>query len=147
MAYAHAAISLSDNSTYNEANIRKDADLWHKVIDTEMLVLASNAVYVEEEVPEGVKPIPAKLILNVKRNETGGDIQNYKATLFAKGCSQQPGVYYGEFFVPTADGATLRVLLSLASAFKLEVRQTDVRTAFLNGQLDEEVYLTLLNEL
>jgi len=73
-------------------------------------------------------------------NETGS-IERYKARLVAKGYSQRPGLDYTETFTPTTKFATLHAILAIAAIEDLELESLDISSAFLNGDLDSEVYL------
>ena len=73
-----------------------------------------------------------------------GSIEKYKACLVAKGYSQVEGVDYGEIFSPLAKMTSIRFLLSIAVAYDLEIEQMDVKTTFLHGDLEEEIYMTQL---
>ena len=70
-----------------------------------------------------------------------GSLERYKARLVAKGCSQQEGIDYEETFAPVMRYATLRMLLARAAVEDLEVHQVDVKTAFLHGDLDEDIFM------
>ena len=59
----------------------------------------------------------------------------------ALGCSQQPGIDFNQTFAPVVKMSTLRLILALVAAHNLEVLQLDVKTAFLHGRLDEEIYI------
>jgi transposase InsO family protein len=138
---------LPDNpATYKEAMARPDKDSWVKAINEELAALHTKSVYSEVTLPEGAHPLPSKLVLNIKRDDLG-NIDKYKARLVVKGCRQIAGRDYEEVFAPTAQQATLRIMLAYASAVNLDVVQLDVRTAFLNGDLSEEVYVRLPPEL
>ncbi len=76
----------------------------------------------------------------VKWDSTGA-VQRYKACLVVKGFHQREGVDYHEVFAPTGKYTTLRVLLAIAAAEDMEVHQLDIKTAFLNSNLDEEIYI------
>ena len=65
----------------------------------------------------------------------------YKARLVAKGFSQRYGLDYDETYAPVAKHDTIRVVLSLVAAYDLEMVQLDIKTAFLYGELNEEIYL------
>ena len=72
-----------------------------------------------------------------------GNFTKYKTRLVAKGFLQKIGIDYSDVFSPVTKLSTLRVLLSHVTAFDLELRHVDIRTTFLNGKLDEEVYIAV----
>jgi hypothetical protein len=88
------------------------------------------------------KVLASKLVLKIKRDKKG-NIERYKARLEAKGFRQVAGRDYDEVFAPTAQQTTLWLLLSHAVENDLEIRQFDVSSAFLNGDLAETAYLKL----
>ncbi|GJR18221.1 retrotransposon protein, putative, ty1-copia subclass [Tanacetum coccineum] len=70
-----------------------------------------------------------------------GAVHTYKARLVAKGYTQTPGIDYEETFSPVADIRAIRILIAIAAYYDYEIWQMDVKTAFLNGYLSEEVYM------
>jgi hypothetical protein len=90
--------------------------------------------------PTGVKKIGVKWIYKTKFNEKG-KIAKHKARLVAKGYAQQHGVDYNEVFAPEARWDTIRSILSLTATMNWEVYQLDVKSAFLHGELSENVYV------
>ena len=76
-----------------------------------------------------------------KKYNTNGSIQTFKARIVAKGFKQREGVDYFDTYAPVARIISIRVLLALASIYKFIVHQMDVKTAFLNADLDDEVYM------
>nr|GEZ93890.1 hypothetical protein [Tanacetum cinerariifolium] len=94
----------------------------------------------EEMLPPNAKVFKSKWIYKKKR-EMDGKVHIYKARLVAKGCTQTYGVGYGETFSPVADIRAIRILIAIAAYYDYEIWQMDVKTAFLNGFLEEEIYI------
>jgi len=90
--------------------------------------------------PEGRTPISNKWVLT-KKYDKDGNLQKYKARLVAKGYSQQPGMDYTNTFSPVVRLETIRNLLALAVAKNWEIQQMDVRGAYLNGTIKEQIYM------
>jgi hypothetical protein len=92
------------------------------------------------ELPNGRKPIGSKWVFKKKLNAVG-QVKKFKARLVAKGYSQVEGVNFGDIFSPVAKLTSIRVLMSLAATFDLEIEKMDVKTMFLHGDLEEEIYM------
>ena len=90
--------------------------------------------------PEGSKPIECKWIFK-KKTYADGNVTVYKAQLVAKGFRQIQGIDYEETFSPVAMLKSVRILLAIAAYYDYEIWQMDVKTAFLNGMLSEDVYM------
>lgn len=107
----------------------------------ELEALHAKGVYEEiDQLPPGRKAIDAKWVLHVKRNEDG-QISRFKARFVARGFTQIPGQDFNHTFAPVARWDSIRVVLAIAAAQDLELRHIDIKTAFLNGPLTEEIYL------
>ncbi|MCO5572616.1 hypothetical protein L7F22_026374 [Adiantum nelumboides] len=90
------------------------------------------------DLPTGKKPIGTKWVFKVKRKQDG-TADMYKARLVAKGYAQQKGIDYDETFAPTSRASTVRSLVAIAAHHGWKVHQLDIKIAFLNGDLQEEV--------
>ena len=104
----------------------------------------SKIVFPEEEElppPEGKNIVGSRWIFKVKRN-SDGSLDGFKARLVAQGYSQTNGMDYDEVFSPAARHSAIRSLLALANILDLEVHQMDVKTAFINGSIDSEIFMT-----
>ena len=133
-----------DLSTYKEAMKDVDAKLWKKAMNSELDSMKSNKVWEFVDLPEGIKPIGCKWVYKRKKNAEG-KVETFKARLVAKGYTQKAGIDYDETFSPVAMLKSIRILLSIAAALDYEIWQMDVKTAFLNGHLDESIYMVQPN--
>lgn len=122
---------------YNEA---KELDVWIEACKDEIFSIEKNDTWDLVELPAGVKPIGLKWVFKIKRN-ADGSISKYKARLVEKGYVQRHGIDYDEVFATVARIETIRVIIALAASKGWEVHHLDVKTAFLNGELREEVYV------
>ena len=113
---------------------------WQSAMNKEYDSLLKNATWDLVPRPKGVNVVGNRWVFKVKRN-MDGTISRFKARLVAQGFTQTHGVDYGEVFSPVARLQTIRSLLALGNAHNLEIHQMDVCTAFLNGDLDCEVYM------
>ncbi|KAK1612456.1 hypothetical protein QYE76_036129 [Lolium multiflorum] len=123
-----------------EAYASPDADDWKEAVHNEMDSILSNGTWELSERPHGCKPVGCKWVFK-KKLRPDGTIEKYKARLVAKGYTQREGEDYFDTYSPVARLTTIRVLLSMAASYGLIVHQMDVKTAFLNGELEEEIYM------
>ena len=135
-------VYLVDNTPTSiaEAFASPDADDWKEAVNSEMDSILSNGTWELSERPYGCKPVGCKWVFK-KKLRPDGTIEKYKARLVAKGYTQREGEDYFDTYSPVARLTTIRVLLSLAASYGLIVHQMDVKTAFLNGELEEEIYM------
>jgi hypothetical protein len=127
-------------TTIEEAFSSPDADLWKEAVRSEMESIMSNGTWEVVDRPYGCKPIGCKWVLK-KKLRPDGTIERYKARLVAKGYTQNEGEDFFDTYSPVARLTTIRTLLSVAASYGLIVHQMDVKTAFLNGELEEEIYM------
>ncbi|RZB91539.1 Retrovirus-related Pol polyprotein from transposon TNT 1-94 [Glycine soja] len=129
-----------DPSNLQEVLSSLDADLWQEAITDEMDSLESNKTWHLVDLPSGCKPIGCKWILK-KKLKPDGTVDKYKARLVAKGFRQRENVDFFDTFSLVTRIKPIRVLISLAAIHSLVVHQMDVKTAFLNDELEEEIYM------
>jgi hypothetical protein len=132
-----ALISMLEPKNFNEAN--KD-DHWVKAMNDELDQIEKNNTWEMVQRPEGKNIIGSKWIFKNKLNEQGQVIRN-KARLVCKGYAQIEGLDFGETFAPIARLEAIRMFLAYACHKRFKVYQMDVKSAFLNGDLSEEVYM------
>ncbi|KAL0391273.1 UNVERIFIED_CONTAM: Retrovirus-related Pol polyprotein from transposon TNT 1-94 [Sesamum latifolium] len=129
-----------DEPTYEEAVTSPNANEWITAMKEEMSSMAKNNVWELVDLPAGRKTIGSKWVLKVKR-KADGSIDKFKARLVTKGYTQREGIDYEETFSPVVRFASVRLILAIVAHLDLELFQMDVKTAFLNGELDEEIYM------
>ena len=132
--------SEDDLINYKEALEDVNAQEWLKVMDREMESMYSNSVWSLVEAPKGEKPIGCKWIYKRKRRPDG-KVETFKARLVTKGYTQKEGIDYKETFSPVAMLKSIRILLAVAPSLDYEIWQMDVKTTFLNGSLEEDIYM------
>lgn len=121
------------------AKAQRDAS-WSKEMEEEMASIEQNKTWALVDLPSGHKPIGLKLVFKVKRDEKGAVVK-HKAHLVAKGYVQREGFDFEEVFAPVARLDSAHLLLAVAVQEKWELHHLDVKSAFLNGELEEEVYV------
>ena len=130
----------SSPTTFHDAMSRDDADQWKAAMDEEIKALEENNTWTLCELPAGKRAIGCRWVYAIK-HDAAGNFQRYKARLVAKGYSQREGLDFFETFSPVVRYESIRLLLSIAAKYDLELAKFDVKTAFLYGELEEELYL------
>ncbi|GJU84486.1 zinc finger, CCHC-type containing protein [Tanacetum coccineum] len=138
--YSYCYSIEEDPRTYNEAMQSRDAALWKEEIDDEIGSIMKINTWVLSDLPPGCKPLGCKWIFK-RKMKVDGTIDKFKARLVIQGFRQKERIVYFDTYVPVARITTIRLLLALAAIHNLVVHQMDVKTAFLNGDLEEEVYM------
>ncbi|KAK1664685.1 hypothetical protein QYE76_052844, partial [Lolium multiflorum] len=129
-----------DPATYEEAMMSPDSNKWQEAMKSEMGSMYDNKVWTLVDLPDSRKAVENKWIFK-RKTDADGNITVYKARLVAKGFRQIQGVDYDETFSHLAKLKSVRILLAIAAFFDYEIWQMDVKTAFLNGDIEEELYM------
>lgn len=148
LAYECAELALKcDNKLHNEdpTSVREiekrgDAEHWKRAMKEEIDSLIENETWTLMKLPPNRKAIKSKWVFKTKRDASGNTVR-HKARLVAKGYSQRPGIDYDETYAPVVRYTSIRLLIALAMKFKLKIHQMDAVTAFLQGDLSEDIYL------
>ena len=111
---------------------------WLDALEKEMMSLQENEVWEMVELPKGRKPVGCKWVFKAK-TKVDGEVEWYKARLVAQGLSQKVSMDYNETFCPVARLESVRTLIAMSVQLGLQLYHVDVTTAFLNGNLKEEV--------
>lgn len=136
VAYYTEVIPIS----YHQAMASENADKWKQAMDDEMAALQENHTWSLSPLPKSKRAIGCRWIFAIKSNSSG-ELTRYKARLVAKGFSQREGIDYFETYAPVVRYESVRLLLALAAERDYELMKFDVKTAFLYGQLQEEIYM------
>lgn len=129
-----AFCSIADALESSESND------WKQAMKEEIDAHISNHTWDIVDLPPNRVPIKSKWIFK-KKTDAQGNVVRYKARLVVKGCSQKEGIDYTEIYSPVVRYASIRYLISLAAQFDLDIFQMDAITAFLQGELQEEIYM------
>ncbi|MGB0809063.1 MAG: reverse transcriptase domain-containing protein, partial [bacterium] len=135
---------IVEPASYREAQLGPNASIWNDAIDAELKALEENETFRLMELPKGRKAIKTRWVFKVKRN-ADDSVERFKARLVAKGFTQKAGIDYNETFAPVVKNTTLRLMLNLATQKNWEIAQVDVSSAFLNGKIEEELYIEILD--
>lgn len=135
----HTTYEPNDPKSFEEAMNREDSARWKEAMEAELQVMAINEAWTLVDYPKNKKTVKNKWVFRTKRN-SAGDIK-YKARLVAKGFTQEFGSDYNETFSPVVRHSSIRLLIALSAELDLDIDHLDVNTAFLNGELSEEIYM------
>ena len=129
-----------DPINFHQAMQSSNSQKWIDAINEEYKSMQDNKVWKLVPLPEGAKPIGCKWIFKTKR-DSKGNVERYKARLVAKGFTQKERIDFKETFSPVSTKDSFRTIMALVAHFDLELHQMDVKTAFLNGDIDETIYM------
>ena len=127
-------------TNYEEAMMSPDFDRQLEAMKSEIGSMYENKVWTLVDLPDDRRPIENKQIFK-KKTDVDGNVTVYKARLVAKGFRQVQGVDYDETFSPIAMLKSVRIMVAITAFYNYEIWQMDVKIAFLNGFLKEELYM------
>ena len=120
-----------------------EAPYWKEAINDEVESILQNHTWELVDLPPGSKPLGYKWIFN-KKMKAYGFIDKYKVRLVIKGYKQKEGLDYFDTYSPVTRISSIQMLIAIAAIHNLKIHQMDVKTAFLNGDLDEEINMEQL---
>ncbi|CAH9144967.1 unnamed protein product [Cuscuta epithymum] len=126
--------------TYTEAVTSTEGPMWKEAIKSEVDSILKNHTWELVDLPQGCKPLRSKWIFK-RKMKPDDSIEKYKARLVIKGYKQREGHDYFDTYSPVTRINSTRMILAIAALRNLEVHQMDVKIAFLNGDIDEEIYM------
>ena len=129
-----------DPTTFSQAMNSLNSSNWYDAMKEELNSMDKNNVWNLVELPPGATTVSCKWVYKTKR-DCKGKVERHKARLVAKRFTQKEGIDYNETFSHVSKKDCLRIIMAMVAHFDLELHQMDVRTTFLNGDLEEEVYM------
>ncbi|KAJ9555363.1 LOW QUALITY PROTEIN: hypothetical protein OSB04_009977 [Centaurea solstitialis] len=129
---------LNEPTSYGEAVSGSESEQWQEAMKAEMQSMYDNQELTD--LPQHCKAVGRKWVFK-KKTDMDGNVHTFKVRLVAKGFTQTHGIDYDETFSPVAMLKSIRILMAISAYFNYEIWQMDVKTAFLNGKLTEDVYM------
>ncbi|GKC35922.1 retrotransposon protein, putative, ty1-copia subclass [Tanacetum coccineum] len=139
-AEEHELGDLGEPANYKAALLDHESDKWLNAMNVEMQSMKDNRVWDLVDLPPNDKTVGSKWLFK-KKTDMDGVVHTYKAHLVVKGYTQTPRIDYEEIFSPVVDIRAIMILIAIAAFYDYEIWQMDIKTAFLNGYLSEEVYM------
>ena len=137
---AYVTGSECEPVSMREAQESADSDKWMEATRDEYQSLIDHETWELGPLPEGRSVVGSRWVFKRKLDDKG-NVSRYKARLVAQGFSQRPGEDYNETFAPVARFGSIHTLLAYSVYCNMKIHQMDVKTAFLNGRLDEDIYM------
>ena len=130
----------NEPQSFNEAMSTPEEPMWKEAVNSKIESIMQNHTLELVDLPPGSKPLGCKLIFK-RKMKIDGSIDKYKARLVAKGYKQKEGLDYCDTYFPVTRITSICMLIAIAALHNLEIHQMDVKTAFLNCDLNEEIYM------
>lgn len=140
VSYFCPAFDLNEPQTVEDALSSPHADQWKMAMQEEYDSLIKNETWSLVDLPPGKRALPCKWVFKTKTNGKG-EIERFKARLVIKGYAQRKGSDYDEVYAPVVRYNSVRYLIALAAKYDLEMAQMDAISAFLQGDVDTEIYM------
>ncbi|GJZ14817.1 retrotransposon protein, putative, ty1-copia subclass [Tanacetum coccineum] len=139
-AEEHSLGDLNEPTNYKVALLYLEFNKWVDAMNAKMQSMKNNQVLRLVDLPSNGKTIGSKWIFK-KKTYMDGIVHTYKARLVAKGFTQIYRVNYEETFSPVPDIRAIRIIIAITTFYDYEIWQKDVKTAFINGYVDEDIYM------
>lgn len=138
-------IHFSNEAYLGEVPMRQamsgdDVEEWKRAMIAELRSIINNRTWKVVDRPHDTRVIGSRIVLRNKYT-SDGQLERRKARLVAQGFSQQPGVHFTETFAPVARLSSIRLIAALAARHRMTIKQFDVATAYLNGELRERIFM------
>ncbi|GKB80230.1 retrotransposon protein, putative, ty1-copia subclass [Tanacetum coccineum] len=130
----------NEPTSYRDAVTSSEGQQWREAIKSEIESILQNHTWELVDLPPGCKPLCYKWIFK-KKMKADGTIDKYKARLVIKGFRQREGLDYFDTYSPVTRITSIRMIIAIAALRNLKIHQMDVKTTFLNGDLEEEIYM------
>nr|GEV68302.1 hypothetical protein [Tanacetum cinerariifolium] len=131
---------IGEPAKYKAAMLDPDKVIWQGAMDEEINSIKVMKVWIVVDLPPNANVVRSEWLYKKKTN-MDGKVHTYKARLVAKGCTKTYKIDYEETFSPVADIRAIRILIAISAYYDYEIWQMDVKTTFLNGRLDEDIYM------
>ncbi|XP_061477847.1 ubiquitin-like-conjugating enzyme ATG10 isoform X1 [Rhineura floridana] len=135
---------LEEPSSFQAIRLMPEAEQhkWQQAMQEELQAMQKNGTWTVVKLPMGKKAVGCRWVFK-KKKASSGEVQRYRARLVAKGFTQQHGTDFDAVFAPVVKHESIRVLMKLAAMQKMHINHYDIDTAFLHGDLKEEIYMDL----
>ena len=143
LTFANATVvDYKEPNQYRDAMKHPDREKWEEAIQQELSSHTKQGTWRPTRLPPGRKAIGCRWVFKAKRNDCN-EIIRHKARLVVQGFSQQEGIDFTETYAPTVQYRSIKLLLAIAAQDDLEIKQIDFDTAFLNAELQEDIYMKI----
>ncbi|GJW85690.1 zinc finger, CCHC-type containing protein [Tanacetum coccineum] len=129
-----------DPKTFNKAIKSQNVTFWKEAINDKMDSIKGNNTWVLTDLPPGYRPLGCKWIFK-RKLKVDGTVEKFKERLVIQIFKQKSGIVYFDTYTPVAHISNIRLLIAMALIHSLIIHQMDVKTAFLNEELEEEFYM------